>query len=279
MNLLLASLLAGLSIAMLAWAFRDDLVERFERDVDWLRQTMWRFSPEPFNARPWITGLYAGWFALLPVFVLVFPVPLIGLVIWLLLLLVPRLVVDRKWAKHRKLIEAQLPDAVLKISSGVASGMTLAQAITHICENTEDPIRTEFNLMANQWKLGADLITTVEESKRRLQLENFNLFASALATNARMGGNVVDTLERLAHSLEAIAHMKHEVYAATAEGRANIKVLAIAPAIMLGLSCFIDIGAVGLLFTTPVGWVLLLLAGTLTATGTIWAMNIVNADV
>ena len=55
------------------------------------------------------------------------------------------------------------------------------------------------------------------------------LFASAILVNQKLGGNISQTLDRLAGSLESIEHMRREVHAATSEGRTNIKVLAIAP--------------------------------------------------
>jgi len=157
--------------------------------------------------------------------------------------------------------------------------MTLVQAIDRLAERSPDPIRTEFRIISNQWKMGADLIQSIEEAKRRLELPNFSLFSSALSINQQMGGNVVATLDRLGSSLESIHEMQHEIMSATAEGRMSIKVLAAAPAIMLFLIAFIDFEAVIMVFTEPFGRILLGIAGMLTAAGVLWAWKIVNADI
>ena len=157
--------------------------------------------------------------------------------------------------------------------------MTLIQAIERLAERGAAPIKTEFRIMANQWGLGSDFTAVIEEAKRRLGLQSFNLFASAVLVNQRMGGNVTDTLERLAHSLESIDSMQRDVHAATSEGRTNVKVLMIAPLIMLGLVEIMDHQAVALLFTTALGGVLLGLAAILTAIGAIWAWKVAHADV
>jgi tight adherence protein B len=165
------------------------------------------------------------------------------------------------------------------MSSGVGSGMTLVQAIERLGERGPEPIRTEFRIMANYWQMGSDFGSTIEEAKRRLALKNFTLFASAILVNQRMGGNVTETLDRLADSLESLETMRRDVHAATAEGRTNIKVLAVAPFLMLGLVAFMDAGAVGMLFTTTIGLTLLAIAFAMAGTGTVWAWRVVNADV
>ncbi|MHC4991784.1 MAG: type II secretion system F family protein [Planctomycetota bacterium] len=276
---LVLSIAFGLVGAMVVWALQDDLRRRWERDVAWLQHTIWRFTPDPFDARPWVAGFYVGAVVLLFLFLLVIPFKLLGVGIWVLLIVVPKLAIDRAWAKRRKTIEQQLPVVVRQMSSSVGSGMTLVQAIERLGERGPEPIRTEFRIMANYWKMGSDFGSTIEEAKRRLALKNFTLFASAILVNQRMGGNVTETLDRLADSLESLERMRRDVYAATAEGRTNIKVLAVAPFIMLGLIAFMDPGAVGMLFTTTIGLFILAIALLLAGTGTAWAWKVVNADV
>lgn len=276
---LIIAILIGTSIGLLLWAVRRDAVEKYFSDTAYLQHAVWRFTPDPVDVRPYIIGYYAGAAVLLVFLVIVVPQPIVGFLIWFIAFLAPKHIIEHKWQKRRELIDEQLPPSVLQLSSSVASGMTLAQAIERQCDRAPEPIRTEFRIMANHWKHGADFSSTIEEAKRRLKLPNFNLFASALLVNQRMGGNVVETLDRLAFSLESIATMRREVHAATSEGRMNIKVLAAAPFLMLGIISLMDFEAVKLLFTTPFGWIILFIATLFTAAGTFWAWQIVNADV
>jgi tight adherence protein B len=275
---LLAALI-GLSAALLVWSLRGRLAARWNYDVAWVEHTVWRFTPDPVNARRYVALFYGGAVLVLFLLLLLVPNKILAAGLWAILIAVPRLAVSRAWAKRRQQIEQQLPIAVRQMSSSVASGMTLAQAIERLAGRAPDPIRVEFRIMTGYWQLGSDFTATIEEAKRRLSLENFNLFASAILVNQRLGGNVSLTLDRLAGSLEAIDQMKREVHAATAEGRTNIKVLAVAPFGMLGLVALMDAGAVGMLLTRSFGHLLLAVAALLTATGTLWAWRIVNANV
>ena len=275
----LLAVLIGLSATLLVWSLRGKLVVRWNHDVAWVEHTVWRFTPEPVDARRYVALFYGGAVLALFVLLLVMPSKILAVGLWVVLIAVPRLAVSRAWAKRRQRIEEQLPVAVRQMSSSVASGMTLTQAIERLAGRAPDPIRIEFRIMTGYWQLGSDFTATIEEAKRRLSLENFNLFASAILVNQRLGGNVSLTLDRLAGSLEAIEQMKREVHAATAEGRTNIKVLAVAPFGMLGLVALMDAGAVGMLLTRPFGHLLLAVVALLTAAGTLWAWRIVNANV
>lgn len=278
MSLAIAAMI-GLSITLLIISMRWQILAKFRRDVAHLEHMHWRLSPEPYDGRRSVTIFWIFTLVTPIVIILFLPVPMILLAFWFVGVIMPKILLDRAWQKRRKLLNDQLPKAVLQLSSGVASGMSLVQAIERVAERGEEPLRTEFRIIANYWNMGADFASTIEEAKRRLALQDFTLFASALVINQRMGGNVVKTLERLAHSLESVDRMRKEVFVATSEGRMNIKVLAFAPFIMLGFTTVIDMQAVGWLFTRPFGQALLLIAVLLTAAGTFWAWRIVNADV
>jgi tight adherence protein B len=276
--LVVIAVLVGISLAAFMWCLSPIIIGRFRADVRYLEHTIWQFTPEPYDGRKHVLIFYAAWIAAVIAMAIFLPWPATllfsGILLW-----APRQVLAMRWEKRRKMIDLQLGPAVLQMANNVASGMTLSQAIERVAERVDEPIKTEFAVMANYWRHGAELSSAIDEAKRRLQLPNFNLFASAVLVNQKMGGNVVDTLERLGQSLGSIQKMKEEIYAATSEGRANIKVLSIAPIIMMGMVAVMDYEAVVMLFTRPMGWAVLAVAAGLTAAGTLWAWRIMNAAV
>lgn len=272
------AVLAGVACGLTVWLLRGPLRARWNKDVEWLQLAVWRFSPEPFDARPWVAGYYATALLLLVVCWLT-PLRYVDLLISAAILAAPRIVLENRWMHRRREIGEQLPAAVRLMSSGVASGLTLAQAIERLAERGPSPIKMEFRLMANLWKHGSDLPGVIREARRRIGLPDFDLFASAVLVNQRMGGDITRTLDRLADALESTDRMRRDVFAATSEGRTNVKVLVIAPFIMLGFVELMDHEAVALLFSKGLGLALLGIAGLLTAIGTIWAWSIVHADV
>jgi len=276
--LLLSAALLGLAMFALVTGGQAWFVRRWHNDVAWLRDVMWRFKPDPPDPRPYVAMMYGGFIVAFLIFLFVFPL-IAAIILWVVLLVIPRQVVAYFWSQRRKKINEQLAPAVLQMSNSVSAGLSLVQAIDRLAERAPEPIRTEFRIMANQWRHGQDLPTTIEEAKRRLDLPNFTLFASTLTINQEMGGNVADTLDQLAHSLEAIEHMQHEVYAATSEGRMNIKVMAFSPIAIVGLLFLMDYEATMMLFTTTLGRMIVGICIFMTLLGTYLAWRIINADV
>lgn len=279
MNPLVIAAAFGFSGALIIYSLRRQITSRYERDVAWLEHFFWRLNPSARSARPYVLGYYLGALALLGVLIIVLVSDMFAVLCWTLVFFMPPWITAYVWARRQEQIIEQLPGAVRKLSSNVGSGLSLAQGVERLSLRAPMPIRTEFFVISNYFKMGADFESAIEDAKRRLKLQNFTLFASALVVNKNMGGDVTATLDRLAGSLESIASMEREVHSATAEGRMNIKVLAVAPFFMLFLVYFMDPEAVLLLFNTLLGQVILGICFALTAGGTYWAWTIVNSDV
>jgi len=278
MTLAIAAMV-GLAVALAAWGLRHWLQRRFQTDVAWISSTLLRFTPHPPDARAVAVAVYIVYAALLLILLAAVPGALMAVGIWLVLLAVPRVLVEVAWQRRRARIDQQLVTAITMMANSIRAGLTLVQALQRLAEQTPEPIRTEFRIMAGHYALGADVETTVREAKRRLALPNFNLFASALLLNREMGGDVADTLDRVSRSLERLHQMRRTVEAHTAEGRTNIKVLLVAPVLMLAMIAAVDAPGVEMLFTTSQGYGVLLAAAVLAGAGVYFAARIARSEV
>ena len=276
---MMLSILTGAAVALAVWSLRAQLAARIAGDIEWVTQTSLQLSPEPVRARRWVLGWYAIMFVVLLPAATMFPVVLIGLAAWLALWRLPRLIVSKMQQKRRAKIDGQLPAMARKLSAIVGAGVAPAEAFLRLADESPMPIRYEFQIIARTWELGSDLNTSLEEAARRLKLPSVRLFASTIILNNQMGGNLVQTLERLAASLESIAEMRQEIRAATAEGRMNIYGLMLAPFIMLALNAVMDSESVVKLLTTPMGWSFLMPAIALTTIGVLWARATVRVNI
>ena len=270
---------AGFAIALLVWAGRDVIMGRYRADADWLRQTSLRFDPKPVNAEAMTLGFYAVLGLILLFLLWMLPHPAVAIVIWIVLLFMPRLLVNMAWKKRKAQIDLQLPAAINSMCNTIKAGMTLVQALQRLAEQAPQPIKAEFQIMASRYSFGADLESTIREAKERLALANFNLFASALLLNREMGGDVAETLSRISQSLDKLQHMRKTVEAHTSEGRTNIKVLMCAPVLMLLMIASVDSAGVKMMFTTPQGYGVLLAAALLTGTGMYFASRITKSEI
>jgi tight adherence protein B len=271
--------LFGLAIAMLILGGRSWLTQRFEQDVAWAADVSLRFNPNPVNARRRVATFYALYIAVLAMLILITPHPLFALGIWLVLLTLPRIIVQAMWVKRREKIDQQLPAAIAAMANSLRAGLTLVQAMQRLAEHAPEPIRVDFQVMVNRYAYGASLDATIREAKQRLQLPNFNLFASALLLNREMGGDASETLSRISQSLDKLHQMHQTVEAHTSEGRTNIKVLLIAPVLLLLMLGSADTEGLKMLFTTSQGYAVLLVAGALMGTGVYFAAKITRSEV
>lgn len=269
----------GLSVVLLVWGLRGYLMRRYERDRAWVALTALRFTPKPVDADSLTLGYYAVFCLLLVLLVFAMPNPVFAIVFWLILLAAPRIVVEWLWQRRRRQIDMQLPAAVSSMSNSIRAGLTVVQAIQRLAETAPEPIRTDFRVMANRYAFGASLDSTLREAKERLNSPNFKLFASALLLNREMGGDISEILTRISQSLDKLHQMRQTVEAHTSEGRTNIKVLLIAPVIILLMLSTADGEGVEMLFTTSQGYTVLLVAGALIAIGVYFAGKITRADI
>ena len=275
----LSALLIGLAVALWIWAARGWIASKYERDVEWMRETYLRFDPNPINARAYTLGYYAGFAGLLILLIFTIPNIFVAFGFWFLAMLIPSIIIEWAWKARIAKIDLQIPQAVATLANSMRAGLTLVQAITRLSEQAPEPIRSEFQIMANQYGYGADMETVIRNAKTRLNLPNFSLFASALILNREMGGDISETLTRISKSLDKLREMRKTVEAHTSEGRTNIKVLLIAPLFMLLLMCVVDGRGVAMLFTTTQGVAVLTIAGILAGSGVYLARRITRTDI
>lgn len=273
-------LLWAAAAAALAWSFRDGFCRRLERDAAWLDEVRLMFGPDVTGSRRYVQIAYFVQCAvLLPLLAFLIPVPVLGVVVWMCLWMLPQKIADMKWRSRLKKIDEQLPQTIRKFASLCAAGLSPASALQQLAKEAPVPIRHECLIMSREWDLGANLESIVSLAAKRLGLESFRLFAAVVAVNTRLGGNLVATLEELAESLSSQLEMRREVDSAMAEGRMNVFGLLLAPPIMLGIVTIIDRRAVGLFFSTPTGLGIFALAMVFVLGGTLWARRIANMDI
>jgi tight adherence protein B len=269
----------GGAVALLVWALRAWMLDKYRRDVQWMRDTYLRFHPDPINAELYTILYYAAFAGALFLLLSLLPNPFIAIAFWVVLLFVPRILIEWSWRRRLAKIDLQISQSVTSLANSMRAGLTLVQAITRLSEQAPEPIRGEFKIMANQYGMGADMETVIRNATERLGLPNFTLFASALLLNREMGGDISETLTRISKSLDKLHEMRKTVEAHTSEGRTNIKVLLLAPVFMLLLMATVDSAGVMMLFTTSAGVAVLTIAIILSGTGAYLANRITKSDI
>lgn len=176
-------------------------------------------------------------------------------------------------------LAAQWPDAVMLVAGALRAGASLPQAIAQAARELPAPGGRELDLVAREQRLGVGLDAAMAGLERRMPLEDVKLFAAALRIAQDSGGNLAETLERLAETLRRKASVEGRIDALTAQGRLQGWVMAAMP-VAVGAALFaIDPQAMRPLVATWQGWAVCAGVAVLLALGLHTIRRIVDIDV
>jgi len=132
---------------------------------------------------------------------------------------IPLMVLSNKAQRRRKKIEDQFPVSLDIFVRALRSGHPVASAIELLTREMEDPIGSEYGLVADEVAFGADLNEAIESMANRWDLEDIRMFVVSLSVQIETGGNLAEILENLAEVIRARTSLYRKVRSLSAEGR------------------------------------------------------------
>ncbi len=205
---------------------------------------------------------------------------LLGLMSVVLLVCLPWYLLRRMAETRRQQIEDQLADAMVSLSSAVRAGLSLAQALEILAQQSPRPICQEFQQIVGEYQLGKPLERCLVEAKQRLRSENFALLAAAIQASRESGGSLNETVERIAHSVRELQRLERKITSETAQARYSAFYMALAPFAVLSIYYFfIDPINTERFFTSFVGQMMLCAAVVLNFIAYLWARQILNPEI
>lgn len=193
--------------------------------------------------------------------------------------LAPGLVFQYLKEKRMERFEGQLVDALELLANSVKSGQTLIQAIEMVSGHMLPPISQEFGLMVKEYNLGVPVDRVIQNIRERINSKNLTLATSALIVSREKGGNLPETLRRIADSIREIHRLEEKIKTSTAEGRKTARTMAFMPFVLGFMLYLMDPASFSLLFVDPLGNLILFVALVLIGVGFYWIRKIVNVSV
>ena len=173
------------------------------------------------------------------------PSILIGVAIGLGL---PHLVIGILIKRRIKRFNDLFPDAIDLIVRGLKSGLPVQEGIKVVASEVQEPVKKEFQEIADAVKLGTTLEDAMWDASRRLDTPEFKFFVIAMAIQRETGGNLAETLENLSDILRKRRQMRLKVKAMSGEARASALIIGALPFVMFGILMTINPGYVSQLF-------------------------------
>jgi tight adherence protein B len=191
----------------------------------------------------------------------------------------PKLWTGYVLGKRRKLFIYQLPDALLSLSSALRAGSNLSKGLEQLAMRQPAPLSQEFSIVLAEYNVGRALDETLADMRERIGASELDLMNAAINASRNVGGNLADTLDSLARTLQEKAGMEGKIDALTAMGRAQMWVVCALP-FVVSLALFkLQPDRMAPLLNEPLGWGVLAVAGTMMAGAVTWIRKIVRIDI
>ncbi len=203
----------------------------------------------------------------------------LGILIVVTVLIAPPIYLKVKAAKRLKAFATALPDTLQLMSGSLSAGLSLAQSIDTIVREGVDPIASEFRRVVVETRLGVTLEDSMEGVAERMQSRDFSWVVMAIRIQRDVGGNLAELLLTVAATLREREFLRRHVRALSAEGRLSCYILGgLPPGFMVYLSVTKP-EYVSVMYTTPLGWILLTVMATLLFVGIFWMSKLAKVDV
>ncbi|MFI5175912.1 MAG: type II secretion system F family protein [Terriglobia bacterium] len=273
----------GAVAGFILYSLYPPLAERFNANLDkysqWMSKefTEQRKTVSPKRCRQILIGSMLG-LALLGFLIDYTSVmlPLIGLIAGYL---IPRVAV--KFLRKRRFdrIDAQLVDTLTLMSSSLRSGLSLAQAVDLVVKEMKPPISEEFSIAARETRLGVLLDEALTNMANRLPVEDLKMVITSLVTIRETGGNLTEIFDVISHTIIERKKVENKIKALTAQGMFQGRAIALMPLAVVFMFYMMDPEFVKPLYTTFLGWIMILLVAGLVSMGYWMMMAIVKIEI
>ncbi len=181
--------------------------------------------------------------------------------------------------KRIKLLNNQLGDAIMLLSSSLKAGYSFFQAVDTVTKEMSGPISEEFVIMQKEVNLGVSTEKALENLVQRVGSDDLEMVITAVLIQRQVGGNLSEVLDNISTTIRDRIKIKGEVRTITAQGRVSGLVLSLLPIVLGVLVYMINPSHMQVLFTNPFGIILLVYSGIMELIGIFIIRKIVRVEV
>jgi tight adherence protein B len=161
-----------------------------------------------------------------------------------------------KKRRHNKFLD-HFPDAVDIIVRGIKAGLPLFDSMKVIVADAPEPIRSEFRAIVETQTIGLPLGEACGRLYDRVPLPEANFFGIVIGIQQKAGGNLSEALGNLSRVLRDRKKMKAKIRAMSMEAKASASIIGSLPILVMGIVYVTSPDYIELLWTTPMGRLLL----------------------
>jgi tight adherence protein B len=179
--------------------------------------------------------------------------------------------------RHNKFLQ-HFPDGVDIIVRGIKAGLPLFDSMKVIVADAPEPIRSEFRAIVETQTIGLPLGEACGRLYDRIPLPEANFFAIVIGIQQKSGGNLSEALGNLSRVLRDRKKMKAKIKAMSMEAKASASIIGSLPILVMGIVYITSPDYIELLWTTPLGRMLLAGSAFWMFTGIMVMKKMINFD-
>jgi tight adherence protein B len=126
----------------------------------------------------------------------------------------------------------QMPDALDMIARSLRAGHSMQSAVQLVGNEMSEPLAGLFKVAYEEQQLGLPLSDSLALMLERMPSVDLRLFVTAVNIHREVGGNLADTLDRLANTIRDRLRIKRQVRVYSAQGRLSGYILVALPVFM-----------------------------------------------
>lgn len=196
-----------------------------------------------------------------------------------LILFGPVLYIENKRKSRLRAIEAKMDSFILTLANALKSTPSIGNALAYAQPLIAPPLDEEIGLALKEIRVGNTIDQALLNMAGRIQSVQLDATLSGILIGRQVGGDLTRILETTAGTLREISRLQGVIKAKTAEGKAQVTVLAFFPVAILLLFDLVSPGYFDPLTENIIGWLLIGASVALWAGSLLLARKVLAVDI
>jgi tight adherence protein B len=193
--------------------------------------------------------------------------------------IMPTSYVRRKRTKRLNAFEEFLPEAIDLVGRALRAGHPLSAGFKMAADDGPEPVASEFRRVFEEQRFGLPLQDCLLSLADRINLVDVRILVTAILIQREVGGNLAEILDNLAAVVRARFTIRRQIRVYTAQGRMTGYLLSVLPLIIFVILYMLNPEYMSILFTDPIGKILVVVAITMQLLGFLWIRKIIKIEI
>jgi tight adherence protein B len=205
--------------------------------------------------------------------------PLVGLFATGIGASLPTMYVRRKRTKRLNAFEEFLPESIDLVGRALRAGHPLSAGFKMAADDGPEPVASEFRRVFEEQRFGLPLQDSLLAMTDRINLVDVRILVTAILIQREVGGNLAEILDNLSAVVRARFTIRRQIRVYTAQGRMTGYLLSALPIIIFCILYMLNPEYMSILFTDPIGKILVTAAIVMQLLGFLWIRKIIRIEI